>query len=90
MILPLLLLLAAGPRSDVRAAHLAQLEAMGRKCGYRRSGWELLGTIGLRIQPHPHERFEALECMLREIDRSRVRFKVGFVGNEAYAPGKGS
>jgi hypothetical protein len=72
---------------DLRAAHLAGLEAMGRKCGYPRSEWELVGTEDLHLRPDPNERYEVVDCMLKEIKTSDIPFKIGFVGNEAYEPG---
>lgn len=74
-------------KPDLRAERLAKLDAMGRKCGYPRSGWNLFGADELHLQPDPNERYEVLECMLGEIRKSDVPFKIGFVGNEAYAPG---
>jgi hypothetical protein len=75
------------PPHELRAERLAALEAMGRKCGYKQTGWTLVGTDELRLRPDPNERFEAFECLYREIRKSRIPFRIGFVGNEAYAPG---
>src|SRR3954470_5174603 len=78
---------APAPQKDIRAAHLAKLDAMGRKCGYPRSEWTLVETEELHLKPDPNERYEAVDCMLREIKRSHIPFDLGFVGNEAYEPG---
>ncbi|MEA3038405.1 MAG: hypothetical protein QOE79_918 [Sphingomonadales bacterium] len=80
---------APTPPRDVRAARLAELEAMGRKCGYPSSQWTLVGTEDLHLKPDPNERYQIVDCMLREIKRSDIPFKMGFVGNEAYEPGNG-
>jgi hypothetical protein len=77
------------PAHDLRAEGLAALEASGRKCGYPRSGWELVGTEELHLKPDPNSRIEVVDCMLREINKSGLPFKMGFVGNEAYEPGNG-
>jgi hypothetical protein len=72
---------------DVRAERLAALDAAARKCGYPRSGWELIGTDELRLQPDPNERYEVVDCMLMATRKSGGPYKIGFVGNEAYEPG---
>jgi hypothetical protein len=80
---------APAPPRDVRGPRLVELEAMGRKCGYPRSGWELVGTEDLHLRPDPNERYQVVDCMLGEIKKSDIPFKMGFVGNEAYEPGNG-
>ena len=77
------------PQRDLRATRLAELEGMGRKCGYPRSEWRLVRTDELHLKPDPNERYEVVVCMLREIKRSHIPFDLGFVGNEAYEPGNG-
>lgn len=79
------------PPTDLRGQRLAELEAMGRKCHYPSSGWELRGTEELHLKPKPDERYEVVDCMIAEIRKSDIPFKMGFVGNEAYVtPGNAS
>jgi hypothetical protein len=77
------------PQGDVRAMRLAELEAMGRKCGYPRSEWKLVGTDDLHLKPDPNERYEVVDCMLKEIKNSDIPFKMAFVGNIVSEPGNG-
>jgi hypothetical protein len=74
---------------DLRSERLAALEAIGRKCGYPRSGWYLVGNDELRLTPNPNERYEVVDCMLVQTRKSGAPFKMGFIGNEAPASGNG-
>ncbi len=46
----------------------------------------LLGENELRFQPPADAKYESIDCALAELKKLKFPLKMGFVGNEAFAP----
>jgi hypothetical protein len=66
----------------------AELSRITGKCGLPRSSLRLSPGGELHFQPDPNARYEAVDCVLRELRSSGLVPNVpfAFVGNEAPAP----
>jgi hypothetical protein len=91
--LPLLGLLVIGmactsrtpPKGDMRS----QLDTIATQCGLSPSVFELRRPDELRFRPAPDAKYEDVDCALAALKKANLPLKLGFVGNEAYAPGNG-
>ncbi len=46
----------------------------------------LTGPNELRFQPPADAKYESVDCALSELKKLKFPMKMGFVGNEAFAP----
>jgi hypothetical protein len=66
----------------------ATLNAIADRCGLARSTFDLRANRDLHFKPPAGSKYEAVDCALREIQKSGIPFKMGFIGNEAYVGNK--
>jgi len=60
------------------------LDKIADECGLLRSAFDLRGDDELHFKPDPDARYESVDCGLQKINASKIPFRLGFVGNEAY------
>ncbi|QNP42665.1 hypothetical protein H9L15_10910 [Sphingomonas daechungensis] len=65
----------------------AELDRIADKCGIARNTFDLRGDEELHMKPDVNEAYERVDCALRGINESKIPFKLGLVGNEAYITG---
>ena len=63
------------------------LDQIADRCGVLRATFHLVGDEELTMRPDPNEDYEDLDCALKAVTESKIPFKLGFVGNEAYSTG---
>ena len=62
------------------------IEAIAARCNLPHGTLTLVGQDELHIQPPIGTKYESMECALKELKRLKFPMKMGFVGNEAFAP----
>ena len=60
------------------------LDQIADKCGLPRSFFSLVGDDELTLRPDPDVEYLRVDCALEGIKNSRIPFRLGFIGNEAY------
>ena len=60
------------------------LDRIADKCGLPRSFFSLVGDDELTPKPDPNVEYLRVDCALQGIKNSRIPFRLGFIGNEAY------
>lgn len=65
----------------------SRLAAIEAQCGLRHIKLELGADNEVTIAPALNEKYEAIDCLLRELRKPEIadRIKLGFIGNEAIA-----
>ena len=88
LLTPLLACTSCYPATVSPKERQAVIDRIADECGLPRATFELLGDE-LHIKPDPNEAYPKIDCALQRIEDSKIPFKLGFVGNEAY-PGNRS
>ncbi|MBA4755615.1 MAG: hypothetical protein EPO45_05720 [Sphingobium sp.] len=73
----------AGCASD-RKFSQSDFDKISDKCGLPRSTLNLRGKDELQLQPPLDAKYEAVDCILKELKKANYPLKMGFVGNELY------
>ncbi|WP_156349135.1 MULTISPECIES: hypothetical protein [unclassified Sphingomonas] len=62
------------------------IEAIAARCNLPNGTLTLTGPEELRFQPPADAKYESIDCALMELKKLKFPMKMGFVGNEAFAP----
>lgn len=62
------------------------LNEMAINCGLPEGTAEILAEGFVRLRVLPDAKFEAVDCLIERLRKSKFRTKLGFVGNEYYQP----
>ena len=79
---------APQPVAEV-SIHDQRQQALNRiadQCRLARATFELIGDDELHVKPEPTARYQSVDCALQKLKESKLPVKMGFVGNEIYAP----
>jgi len=71
----------AAPKTEAEA-----IEAIAVRCDLPTGTMTLTGPNELRFQPPANAKYESVDCALGELKKLKFPMKMGFVGNEAFAP----
>ena len=89
MFTPLLSLLACqsaeAPAPNTLQNTQTVLDQIADRCGMPREVWKLLGENQVTLQPRADAPYEGVDCLLSELQKSKLPVRLGFVGNEAFS-----
>ena len=63
----------------------AVLDRIADRCRMPREVWKLRSEHQVTLQPSPDAPYEGVDCLLRELQKSKLPVRLGFVGNEAFS-----
>ena len=83
-----LLIGCAATSADSEAERMGlALARVEKQCGVTPGMLTLGDDRFVKVQPSPHEKYERVDCVMRELKKPEFadHIKLGFVGNEAFA-----